>query len=118
MYGYETFWKYIEADSQWQIFELYDGVWEAGRFCLDVEEIYAECFTTFMNYERNGWGVLSTTGRSQKITGVEVKEYSYTAWDQELFVWLSADGISFNDGDLFITSEWNTSVTSFGFDIP
>lgn len=120
VYGEETFWKYIEAENKWQVFSMSDGAWDDGyRTCSDVEEIYAACFATFKNYEnRNGWSALSSTGRSQTILGVEVKEYSYTAWEEEMFTWLSDDGISFTDGVVFLVSEWNTSVTSFGFDTP
>ncbi len=117
-YGDETFWQYIEADNQWQLFQMSGGAWVEGVFCLDVQEIYAKCFTTFKSFDRPGWSALTTTGRSQTIAGVAVKEYTYNMWEDAMFVWLSEDGIAFENDDLFLTSEWNISVTSFGFDTP
>lgn len=129
----EKYFKYDAENDNYVFYTRYDGgAWQIDDYYTGnnakYDRMIAQSFgytnlaNGYANSDPNDGGYsLTSTGRSQKIAGVDTKEYKTDAsYNAETF-WLTDSGICLGYSGSYATetaTEWDTSVTSFGVDLP
>ena len=129
----EKYFKYDSATETWTWYQTafsdswyIDEEYQGGKATYNdvLRETFGSTKTanSYANSDPNNGGYsLTSTGRSQKIAGVDTKEYKTDAtYNAETF-WLTDSGICLGYSGSYATetaTEWDTSVTSFGVDLP
>ena len=129
----EKYFKYDAENDNYVFYTRYDGgAWQIDDFYTGNNAKYDQMIAQSFGYTKlakdyansdpsNGGYSLTSTGRSQKIAGVDTKEYKTDAsYNAETF-WLTDSGICLGYSGSYATetaTEWDTSVTSFGVDLP
>lgn len=129
----EKYFKYDSATETWTWYQTafsdswyIDEEYQGGKATYNdvLRETFGSTKTanSYANSDPNNGGYsLTSTGRSQKIAGVDTKEYKTDAsYNAETF-WLTDSGICLGYSGSYATetaTEWDTSVTSFGIDLP
>ena len=129
----EKYFKYDAENDNYVFYTRYDGgAWQIDDFYTGNNAKYDQMIAQSFGYTNlaNGYAnsnpndggySITTTGRSQKIAGVDTKEYKTDAsYNAETF-WLTDSGICLGYSGSYATetaTEWDTSVTSFGVDLP
>ena len=129
----EKYFKYDSENDNYVFYTRYDGgAWQIDDFYTGNNAKYDQMIAQSFGYTKlakdyansdpsNGGYSLTSTGRSQKIAGVDTKEYKTDAsYNAETF-WLTDSGICLGYSGSYATetaTEWDTSVTSFGVDLP
>ena len=132
----EKYFKYNSDIEQWVYYKRFTGTsWQLDSETYSgdngaayYENVMTACFgyiilsNDYANSDPNDGGVaLTTTGRSQKIAGIDAKEYTTSVDSMKETFWLADSGICLGYSGLYETSTvtaWDTSVTSFGVDLP
>ena len=129
----EKYFKYDAENDNYVFYTRYDGgAWQIDDFYTGNNAKYDQMIKQSFGYTNlangyvnsnpnDGGYSITTTGRSQKIAGVDTKEYKTDAsYNAETF-WLTDSGICLGYSGAYATetaTEWDTSVTSFGVDLP
>ena len=129
----EKYFKYDAANDNYVFYTKYNGgEWTVDSFYTGDNANYDQMIKQSFGYTKlaNGYAnsnpndggySITTTGRSQKIAGMDTKEYKTDAsYNAETF-WLTDSGICLGYSGTYTTDTatvWDTSVTSFGVDLP
>lgn len=129
----EKYFKYDAANDNYVFYTKYNGgEWTVDSFYTGDNANYDQMIKQSFGYTKlaNGYAnsnpndggySITTTGRSQKIAGMDTKEYKTDAsYNAETF-WLTNSGICLGYSGAYTTDTatvWDTSVTSFGVDLP
>ena len=129
----EKYFKYDAENDNYVFYTRYDGgAWQIDDFytgnnakydqMIKQSFAYIASANTYANNDpNNGSTTIASTGRSQKIAGFDTKEYTTSGGYMSETFWITDSGICLGYSGSYATetaTEWDTSVTSFGVDLP
>ena len=129
----EKYFKYDAENDNYVFYTRYDGgAWEVDSFYTGSNAKYDQMISQSFAYiasaniyanndPNNGSTTIASTGRSQKIAGFDTKEYTTSGGYMSETFWITDSGICLGYSGAYATetaTEWDTSVTSFGVDLP
>ena len=129
----EKYFKYDAENDNYVFYTRYDGgAWQIDDFytgnnakydqMIKQSFAYIASANTYANNDpNNGSTTIASTGRSQKIAGFDTKEYTTSGGYMSETFWITDSGICLGYIGSYATekaTEWDTSVTSFGVDLP
>ncbi len=129
----EKYFKYDAENDNYVFYTRYDGgAWQIDDFYTGNNAKYVQMIAqsfayiasanTYANNDpNNGSTTIASTGRSQKIAGFDTKEYTTSGGYMSETFWLTDSGICLGYSGPYATetaTTWDTSVTSFGVELP